>query len=121
VWSFARRVYRGYAVLGSASRTGTHRSDGTDVLRLFTLSPGRDVELDTLAVFERAIPVSLDCGEVDKHIVAALTGDESEALVAVEPFHGASSHDVAHNLSVSGLAPEHFETKNSTQGKTQSE
>ena len=67
-------------------------SDGADVLRLFTLASGRDVELDALALFEGAISVTLNRGEVDEHVVTTLTGDESEALFAVEPLDGASCH-----------------------------
>src|SRR5665811_1270687 len=69
-------------------------SDGADVLGLFTLATGRNVELDALTLFKRTVSVALDRGEVNEDVVAALTRDEAETLVGVEPLDGAGCHDV---------------------------
>src|SRR3982750_4736588 len=69
-------------------------SDGADVLGLFTLATGRNVELDALTLFERTVAVALNRGEVNEDVVAALTRDEAETLVGVEPLDGAGCHDV---------------------------
>jgi hypothetical protein len=69
-------------------------SDSADVLRLFALTTGGNVELDALTLFERTVSVALDRGEVNEDVVAALTRDEAETLVGVEPLDGAGCHDV---------------------------
>src|SRR6478736_424685 len=69
-------------------------SDCADVLRLFALTTGGNVKLDALTLFERAVAVALDRGEVDEHVVPALARDEAETLVGVEPLDGAGCHDV---------------------------
>src|SRR6476620_5208546 len=69
-------------------------SDGADVLRLFTLATGGNVELDALTLFQRTVSVALNRGEVNEDVVAALTRDEAETLVGVEPLDGAGCHDV---------------------------
>src|SRR5437764_804353 len=70
-------------------------SDGSDVLGLFTLAAGRDVELDPLTLLEGAVARSLNRGEVNEDVVGAFTRDEAEALLCVEPLHGACCHCVA--------------------------
>ena len=66
-------------------------SDSPDVLGFVALAAGADVELDLLTLFEGAVTRPLDCGEVDEHIVATLAGDEAEALLRIEEFHGTCS------------------------------
>src|SRR6187431_3240534 len=67
-------------------------SERADVLGLFALTSGGHVELDALTLGEALVAVTLDCGEVDEHVVATLTSDEAVALLAVEPLHGALCH-----------------------------
>src|SRR4051794_11039053 len=67
-------------------------SERTDVLGFFALASGGDVEFDALTLGEALVAVTLDCGEVDEHVVATLTSDEAVALLAVEPLHGALCH-----------------------------
>src|SRR5436305_5305239 len=81
--------------LPSASRGGetVRRLDGADVLRLQALLALRDVELDVLPLVEALVALNLDGGEVDEHVRTSVgRSDEAEALLAVEPLHGALSH-----------------------------
>jgi len=48
-------------------------SDDPDVLGLFALLAGGDVELDALALVEALVAIALDVGEVDEDIVPLLT------------------------------------------------
>ncbi len=57
-------------------------SDHPHVLGFLTLAAGSDVELDALALVEGLVAVTLEVGEVDEHVVALLTGNEAEALLA---------------------------------------
>lgn len=63
----------------------------TDCLRTFrTLL---DVELNTLVLFERAKSAPLDLGVVDEDVLCSVVRrDETEALLAVEPFHSSLCH-----------------------------
>src|SRR5215510_9100669 len=70
-------------------------SGDADVLRLFTLPAGADVELDVLTFLQGAIPAALDRREVDEHIGSVLARDEAVALLRVEPFHGACCQRLA--------------------------
>src|SRR3954467_13496629 len=68
-------------------------SDGANVRRLGALLALGDVELHTLVLVQRAVAVGLDGGEVDEDVgSAAVRRDEAEALLAVEPLHGALCH-----------------------------
>jgi hypothetical protein len=63
----------------------------SDCLRTFG-SLG-DVELDSLAVLERAIAARLDLRMVNEHIFcAAIRSDKAKALIAVEPLDGSLCH-----------------------------
>src|SRR4029453_4783327 len=64
--------------------------DRPHVGRLGALLALGDVELDGLAVLERA--TVLDGAGVDEDVVAGLGLDEAVALVGVEPLHGSNSH-----------------------------
>ena len=56
------------------------------------LAAGRHVELDVLALFEALVARAGDLGVVDEDVVAALAGDEAEALLVVEELHGSGGH-----------------------------
>jgi hypothetical protein len=61
-------------------------SDGSDRLGLRSPIALRDVELDPLALFEGAVAIRLDGGEVDEYVPTTVDRDEAVALVRVEPF-----------------------------------
>src|SRR5437660_5540756 len=68
-------------------------SDRADVLGLRALSALGRGELDPLVVLEAAVTVSLDGGVVNEDVGGAVVGgDETIALVGVEPLHCALSH-----------------------------
>src|SRR5882757_4438565 len=52
----------------------------------------RDLELDPLSLFEGAVPIRLDRGEVDENVLATVDGNEAVSLVRVKPLDGALSH-----------------------------
>src|SRR5690606_12921593 len=77
---------------GAARRAGG-RSQSLDVRGLRALGALRDVERDALVLLERAVAARLDLAVVGEHVGGAVRGgDEAEALLGVEPLHGASSH-----------------------------
>ena len=58
-----------------------------------TLGSLLDLELDTLDLLGGAEAASLDLGKVHENIFRAVVrGDETEALVAVEPLHSSLCH-----------------------------
>ena len=67
-----------------------------DVRCLQALGAGGNFELNRLAFVQRFVPLRLNCGEVDKDVLAGLALDESESLAGIEPlycslfFHGIS-------------------------------
>jgi hypothetical protein len=69
-------------------------SDEANVLGLFTLSAGSDVELDSLTLRERLVALGLDVRVMDKHVVAIFTADEAVSLVVVEELHSASRQTI---------------------------
>jgi hypothetical protein len=61
--------------------------------RLRTLRSLGDLELDSLILLKGTKTASLDLRMVDEYIFrAAVRGDKSEALLAVEPFHSSLCH-----------------------------
>src|SRR5690606_5391491 len=62
---------------------------GLDVFGLQALLALRNRERDLLAFLQRLEAAALDRAEVDEQVVAALRGDEAEALGVVEPLDGA--------------------------------
>jgi len=69
------------------------RSDGPDLVGLRALGAAAGRVLDPLIFLEAAVAVSLDGGVVDEDVGSAVVGgDESVALVGVEPLHFALSH-----------------------------
>src|SRR5205085_2020189 len=65
----------------------------------------RDLELDPLSLFEGAVAIRLDRGEVDENVLATVDGDKAVSLVRVEPFDGALSHSKQLPNIRSGLEP----------------
>src|ERR1700730_17895316 len=86
------------AVASDDSLTPVSRRKGAISNRANLLGPGAlvatgDRELDPLVVLEAAVAVSLDGGVVDEDVRrAVIGGDETIALVRVEPLHCALSH-----------------------------
>ena len=60
------------------------RSDHANVLCLFALPAGSDIELDLLTLGEGLEACRLDAREVHEHVVAIFTADEAVTLVVVE-------------------------------------
>src|SRR6266567_2905143 len=67
-------------------------ADDPDVVCLGPLLALRDVELDLLPFLEAAVAATGDRADVHEHVRATLDRDETVALVAVEPLHGALRH-----------------------------
>jgi hypothetical protein len=65
------------------------------VLRLEAFLALGHREFNTLSLFQIAEAIATDSAEVHEHIFAAIAGDESEALSAIEPFNG-SLFSVSH-------------------------
>src|SRR4051812_33695489 len=69
------------------------RSERADIRRLRALRPLRDLELDALVLLERTVAVRHDRREVHEDIGAtAVLGNETKALLGVEPLDAALSH-----------------------------
>src|SRR5712692_4501717 len=82
-------------LLTSAPREYAQRytSDRADVLGLRSLLPLGRVEFDLLVLIQRPVAGARDRGEVDEHVRRpVIGGDEAEALIGVEPLHGACCH-----------------------------
>ena len=68
-------------------------SEGAHAAGLLALGALADLELHALSLVEAAEASSVDLGVVHEEVfVAAVLRDEAEALVRVEPFHGALCH-----------------------------
>src|SRR5918992_1355550 len=68
-------------------------SDGADVVRLRALLALAGFEANPLALLQRLVPSPGDGRVVDEDVLAAVVGgNEAEALLAVEPLHGAVRH-----------------------------
>src|SRR6202034_3680984 len=78
-------------IAGRALRRGaSHRAD---VLRLRSLLSLGRLELDLLVLVQRPVARTRDRGEVDEHVRrSVIGGDETKALVGVEPLHGPRCH-----------------------------
>src|SRR5215216_2900442 len=76
----------------SLRRRGLLGGDRPHVGRLGAFLALADVELDGLAVLQRA--AVLDAAGVDEDVVAGLGLDEAVAAVGVEPLDGSNSHEV---------------------------
>src|SRR5580692_7233130 len=83
------------AALSSASREDAERYalERTDVLRLRSLLPLGRLEFDLLVLIQRPVARTRDRGEVDEHVRRpVIGGDETKALVGVEPLHCSRCH-----------------------------
>src|SRR5881227_718540 len=70
-----------------------YASEWADVLRLRSLLALGGVELDLLVLIQRPVAGARDRGEVDEHVRRpVIGGDETKALVGVEPLHGSCCH-----------------------------
>src|SRR3989441_12192468 len=58
-----------------------------DVRGLQALGTLGDFEFNRLAIIQRLVAISHDCGEMDEYVLAALALDESKALAGIEPLH----------------------------------
>src|SRR2546430_15240814 len=68
-------------------------SERADVLRLRPLLSLSRVELDLLVLVQRPVAGCRDRGEVDEYVRRpVIGGDETKALIGVEPLHCASCH-----------------------------
>src|ERR1700690_3929168 len=72
----------------------TTTSDDSDVLGLLALPALCHVELDALALVEGLVSVTLDCGEVNEHVVTLLAGDEAVTLFGIEELDRALCHEI---------------------------
>src|ERR1022692_1956508 len=52
-----------------------------------------NLEFDPLTFFKRPVAVRLNCREVDEDVPTTVDRDEAVALIRVEPFDGALSHE----------------------------
>jgi hypothetical protein len=77
-------------------------ADRPDVLGLRALLALGDIELDPLVLIEAAVARRVDGRVVDENVgTAAIWGDETETLLAVEPLHAALSHSLLPGKTVS--------------------
>jgi hypothetical protein len=61
--------------------------EGLDVRGLEALGSLGHFEFNSLAIVQRLIAISLNGGEMDENVLAALALDEAEALAGIEPLH----------------------------------
>src|SRR4051812_32959244 len=81
-------------------------SAGGDLVGLGALGALDDLEVDPLALFQALVPVHLDGRVVDEDVLTAVDGDEAEALLGVEPLHGALCHVCSHVSCVRTAPPD---------------
>src|SRR5262249_19042157 len=79
--------------------------DRTDCLGLRAAIALSNLEFDALAFFKRAVAVRLNCREVDEDVSTTVDRDEAVALIRVEPFDGALSHEQQPPTFGSGSGP----------------
>lgn len=80
--------------LCTTSQTGGLGS--ADLFRLRALLALTDIELDSLAFFERTVAVHFDCRPMHEDVAPiAVNRDEAEALFSVEPLNGSLRHGVS--------------------------
>src|ERR1051326_5126866 len=80
---------------GYRGRVADVRSDGAQIVRRRLAGPavGDDLVSDLLSLVEGVHAGAFDRADVHEYVLAAIIGlDESEALLAVEPFHSALRH-----------------------------
>jgi hypothetical protein len=76
-------------LLGEARRVGNLRSrlETSNVRRLEALGAFQQIELYGFTFIQRAISVLLNCGEMDKHVLASGALDKSITLCSVKPLY----------------------------------
>src|ERR1044071_6360044 len=89
---------------GVAAKPGSAEAD--DVLGRGALGALHGVELDALALAERAEAAALDGAVMDEQVLAAVLGrDEPEALGVVEPLHGTGGTHTVHSTCFDDRLP----------------
>src|SRR5215213_912721 len=81
---------------GTGPRCCSRGSGAANRVGLRTLLALDDLEADPLALVEALVAVHLDGRVVDEDVLTAVDGDEAEALLGVEPLHGAKCHVCSH-------------------------
>jgi hypothetical protein len=72
---------------------GRHRSDCVDLFGLQALGALAGGVLDLLVLFQGAVAAHVDGGVMNEDVGGAVVGgDETEALIGVEPLHGSLCH-----------------------------
>lgn len=83
-----------YGQRNGGAQTGLTRR-GRELRYRFGLRPFRslnDLELDAVALIQRAKTAPVDRRVVDKYVSAIVLGNKAITLLIVEPFHGTSCH-----------------------------
>src|ERR1700675_975996 len=76
-----------------------------DVRGLSALGALHDLELNSLTLGQRLVPLLRDGGEVNEDVLATLTLDESVALLVRKPLHGALSQRLPPKNHATARAP----------------
>src|ERR1700730_5243191 len=85
----------GCLTVASWEDAGRYASDRADVLRLRSLLSLGRVEFDLLVLIQRPVAGARDRGEVDEHVRRpVIGGDETKALIGVEPLHCSCCHQL---------------------------
>src|ERR1700722_4374524 len=100
---------------GSADRPGKRAAaaarsatplERADVLRLRSLLPLGRVELDLLVLIQRPVAGARDRGEVHEHVRRpVIGGDETKALIGVEPLHCSCCHESVSSIRYAVTRP----------------
>jgi hypothetical protein len=80
------------AVKPRSCRRSVFLSEDLDVLRLPALRSLGYIELNGLTFLQRTESVALNCGEVDKNVLAICSAQKPEAFGVVKPFHCSLFH-----------------------------
>ena len=78
----------------SVKSKAVNRLDDGDVLSLPALGTLGHIELNALALLQRAEAARLNGGVMDENVLAVFTADESKTLGVVEPLNCACFHCV---------------------------
>ena len=73
-------------ISGTFLRRQPGLADDYDVAGLGAFGAGVDVEFDFLAFVQVLEAITLDGGEVDENVRAAIASDEAEPFGSIEPF-----------------------------------
>src|SRR6201991_5153065 len=90
----------------AAATRGVIPSERADVLRLRSLLPLGRVELDLLVLIQRPVAGARDRGEVHEHVRRpVIGGDETKALIGVEPLHCSCCHQSTSSVRHDATSP----------------